>query len=113
MSDRTKEQQKLLDEMKDKLGPEFVVFEPGVPIVISFLDWPIRDQFVTDEGARVECHNFDVIVDGEEKLLSVSSKRLLRILYPLLEENVLVGHTFEITAIGEGFSRRWTVKEVA
>jgi len=108
----TAEQQKLVKDMRDALGPEYVTFDEGETVRCRFLDWPKKGQFATEAGAIVDSYYFPVEVDGEEMVLSASSKRLQRLLLPLLEVDELIGKVYDITAIGEGMKRKWTLKRV-
>lgn len=100
------------EEMEKHIGPEFIVFEDRVTRRLTFTERPEKGQFAAESGKIVESFYFPVTEDSEEKVLPVSSNRLLRILYPLLKAKQLIGRTFDITALGVGMARKWDVKEV-
>ena len=102
----------VLEEMEKDIGPEFMVFESDKTRRIKYLSKPEKGQFAAESGKIVDSYYFPVMEDGEEKILPISSKRLLRIVYPLLKEKKLLGRTFDLTAIGDGMQRKWTHKEV-
>jgi len=112
MATLKEEQQKLLDELDDLLGPEFVVFEPEEEVIMTFKGWPKKEKFPTESGVLVDTMHFPVTVEGEEMILSVSSKRLLRLLIPLLRKGDLIDQTYGILAMGEGMRRKWALRRV-
>jgi hypothetical protein len=107
------EQEKIVKQMEDELGPEYVVFEPEESVRCKFMSWPTKGQFATESGVIVPSYYFPVDVDGEEMILSASSKRLQRLLLPLLKTGDLIGHTYDILAMGEGVKRKWALKRVS
>jgi len=102
----------VLDEMEKHIGPEFIVFEDRVTRRLTFTEQPEKGQFATESGKIVDSFYFPVTEDSEEKVLPVSSNRLLRIFFPLLKEKKMIGYTFDITALGDGLARRWDVKRI-
>lgn len=100
------------EDMEKHLGPEFIVFESDTYRRLTFTERPEKGQFATESGKIVESFYFPVTEEGIEKVLPVSSNRLLRIIFPLLKAKKLIGRTFDIKALGGGMARKWDVKEV-
>lgn len=112
------------DRAEEEFAGEFVKFKDGVRRKIIFSDPPEYREFKAKDGKTKPSFDFVVNVDGEEKTLSVTSKRLMEI---LLSENkdakqdayvededdwYLRDKAYWITAVGEGFDRQWRFKEI-
>ena len=112
------------DQAAEEFAGEFVKFKDGVKRKIVFSDPPEYREFKAKDGKTKPSFDFVVSADGEEKTLSVTSKRLMEI---LLSENkdakedaseededdwYLRDKSYWITAVGEGFDRQWRFKEI-
>lgn len=111
-------------QAEEEFAGEFVKFKDGVRRKIIFSDPPEYREFKAKDGKTKPSFDFVVSADGEEKTLSVTSKRLMEI---LLSENkdakqdadvededdwYLRDKAYWITAVGEGFDRQWRFKEI-
>jgi hypothetical protein len=85
---------------------EYVRFEDGKEVFLTFTQEPPK-TVMTQYGN--EAYAFEVRVDGDDKILSVSSIRLMRLLKGFLP---LGKKTLSIIRTGEGFNTVYEVKDV-
>jgi hypothetical protein len=112
------------DQAAEEFAGEYVKFKDGVRRKIIFSDPPEYREFKAKDGKSKPSFDFMVNVDGEDKTMSVTSKRLMDL---LLSENkdarenadckdeddwYLRGKAYWVTAVGEGFDRQWRFKEI-
>jgi len=91
---------------------DYIKFKDGQKQRITFLDAPEVGEFTGKDGKTKPSFDFPVEVDGEEKTWSVTSKKLLDLILEEDDDNPIEGRTFDISCKGEGFDRRYRMKEV-
>jgi len=91
---------------------DYIKFKDGQKQRITFLDAPEVGEFTGKDGKTKPSFDFPVEVDGEEKTWSITSKKLLDLILEEDDDNPIEGRTFDITCKGEGFDRRYRMKEV-
>lgn len=91
-------------------GGQYLKFESGTKLVVHFISGPEPHEFEARDGKTVRGWEWVVDVDGEQKVLSVTSKRLLAILADEDDEEELNGRSLQITALGDGMNRQWRVR---
>lgn len=83
----------------------------GSEHIVKFLKNPEKHEFQS-RGKNVKGFDFTVLSYKQEKILGVSSTRLIN---KLIEENrkkPIIGSTFRIKALGVGTSRNWEVERI-
>ena len=96
----------------EKLGPKgFVKFGNGTEWTMKFLKEPYERTFNINGKDKLSLE-FGVAVNGEEKTMSVSSKRLMNKLILEDKNKPLIGRVLRIKAIGDGIARNWEVESV-
>jgi len=96
----------------------YIKFTGGMQLDLLFVSGPVACEFDAPPGSDgvpgkpVACWEWAVIESGEERALSISSKRLLRMLAEEDDEETLLGTTLRIKAIGDGFERQWMIRRV-
>jgi len=90
-------------------GGKYIKFKPGMQITCKILDYPTSRNFEGDDGREVESYDLPVLVDGQEKIMGLSSKRLRRALAAMDDMRPMVGTWCAIKATGEGFQRQYQV----
>ena len=93
-------------------GGNYLKFKDGQEITMRVVEGPREHSFENDAGKKIESMEWDVEVNGESKVLGVSSRRLLQMLADEDDEEPLEGGWFRIKAIGNGFDRQWRVRRV-
>jgi hypothetical protein len=93
-------------------GGQYVKFKDGTAITMRIIEGPRDHSFENDDGKKIESLEWDVEIDGETKVLGVSSKRLQQILADEDDDEPLEGTWLWIKASGTGFERNWRVKRV-
>lgn len=103
---------------------KYLKFEAGDKKTVQFTVAPIPREFSAKDGSKKTSLEFVVLTEEEDKIMSVSSKRLLTL---IMSENddaeemapesddddwYLEGRTYNIKAIGSGIDRQWQMKEV-
>lgn len=88
---------------------EFLKFKNGTEYVALFVSGPKPHSFEAADGKTVKGWEWQVEVDGEEKTLSVTSKRLLRALAAEDDDDPIIGRYIKIRALGDGMDRQWRV----
>ena len=91
---------------------DYIKFKDGQKIRITFLDEPEVGEFTGKDGKTKPSFDFPVEVEGQEKTWSITSKKLLDLVLEEHEEQDIIGRTFDISCKGEGFDRRYRMKEV-
>ena len=83
----------------------------GSEHIVKFLKKPEKHEFES-RGKIITGMDFIVQSYGQEKILGVSSRRLMDKL--LLENSIkpIIGDTFRIKALGIGTSRQWEVERL-
>lgn len=102
-------------DWKDKAregGGKYLKFKNGMQYDMEFIDGPREHAFTNEAGKDVTSMEWDVDVEGDEKILSVSSRRLLQLLADEDDDEELIGSVLRIKAIGDGFERQWRVKRI-
>jgi len=54
----------------------YIKFKPGMVVQVKILDYPTQRDFENDEGKTVKSYDLPVLLNGEEKIIGLSSKRL-------------------------------------
>ena len=88
---------------------KYIKFKPGMQVTCKILDYPTARNFEGDDGKEVESYDLPVLVNGEEKIIGLSSKRLRRALAAMDDMRAMVGTWCSIKATGEGFQRQYQV----
>lgn len=88
---------------------KYIKFKPGMQVTCKILDYPVARNFEGDDGKEVESYDLPVLVNGEEKIIGLSSKRLRRALAAMDDMRAMVGTWCSIKATGEGFQRQYQV----
>jgi len=98
--------------VQEKIGPKgFVKFGNGTEWTMRFLNEPY-DRTFNINGKDAISFEFGVAVNGEEKTMSVRSKRLMNKLILEDKNEPLIGRTLRIKAIGDGVARDWKVESL-
>lgn len=88
---------------------KFLKFKDQTEYIVKFLREPTERTFSLG-GQEKLSYEFPVSVNEMEKVLSVTSKRLMAKLISEEKKVPLVGRTFLIRAIGDGTARDWVVE---
>lgn len=100
------------EKLKDKGSKNFLKLEEGKVYEIKFLkDKPVMRTFTSPEGKEVESYEFEILYEGQKRVLSVTSKRLLKDLKMIREMNgkTLEGAKIKILKEGTGFGTTYSV----
>lgn len=93
----------------DGEGGKYIKFKPGMQVTVQILDYPTPRNFEGDDGKEVESYDLPVLMNGEEKVIGLSSKRLRRALAAMDDMRPMVNTWCAIKATGEGFQRAYQV----
>jgi hypothetical protein len=93
----------------NEAGGDFLKFKDGTEYVLYFVSGPKPHSFEAQDGKTVKGWEWQVELDGETKTLSVTSKRLLRVLSEEDDDEELIGRSVKIKALGDGMARQWRV----
>lgn len=97
---------------KDSIESEkYVKFDDGTERTVTFVEEPYERTFRAKDGKNKPSLEFPVEIKGVKKIMSVTSKRLLKKLIAQDDKTPLIGRTLYIRAIGDGTMRDWIVKE--
>jgi hypothetical protein len=90
------------DKAKDSLNGHFVKFSDQAVHKVKFLAEQPPRKFPTRDGKEAVSYEFSVEVNSQQKIMSVSSKRLLKKLIAEDDKEPLIGRTLTIKAVGDG-----------
>lgn len=91
---------------------KYLRWDPGQEIELKIIEGPREHEFNAKDGKLVKAWEWDVTVDGEPKVMSVTSRRLLLILADEEDECPMEGCYFRIKAMGSGMDRQWRVRRL-
>ena len=94
-------------------GSTYLKFQDGEEKDLQFVAGPEEHTFKAKDGSTVTAFEWAVLVDEGEKILSVSSKRLLSVLADEDDDEPLIGRGLRIKAMGGGYNRQWRVRSIA
>lgn len=100
------------DEARESLNGRFIKFSDGTEYRVKFLAEPEQRKFLARNGKEAESYEFPVEVNSQQKIMSVSSKRLMKKLIAEDDKESLIGRTLTIKAVGDGTLRDWVVQGV-
>jgi hypothetical protein len=93
-------------------GGNYLKFKDGQEMIVHIIEGPRDHSFENEQGKTIESLEWDVEVEGESKVLGVSSKRLQQMLADEDDEEPLEGGWFKIKAMGDGLDRQWRVRRI-
>ena len=79
--------------------------------VVTFSKKPEKHEF-DSKGKKINGMDFPVLAYEQEKILGVSSTRLMDKLLSENKTKPIIGDTFRIVALGVGTSRQWEVERL-
>jgi hypothetical protein len=99
-----------LSKAEEDFGGDFVNMKDGKCHRVTFTGAPEREMFrPAGEDKDIVSWNFPVLESGKESALSVTSRRLYKLVKTAYEDGLLIGFTYDITPVGEGMGKQWTM----
>jgi hypothetical protein len=101
---------------KDSQGKYIKLAKDGDVLEGMFLDEPTVEEKESNQGKNkgqiYKVYNFPVEVDGQEKIFSVTNKRLLRQIIEEDDDEPIVGRYLRIKQIGDPLHADFKIKEI-
>lgn len=100
------------DRARQSGRDQYLRWDAGQEIDVDVVSGPTEHDFQSKDGKNVHAFEWQVMVGGTPKVMSVTSRRLLMILADEEDEAPIEGATLRIKAMGSGMDRQWRVRRL-